>query len=55
MSNEIKDNWFVVLELDLAEENEEIIRNRIEEKKSEWERRKVRAYNKENFIRYINS
>lgn len=58
MSKEIKDNWFVVLELDFypkAEENEEIIRNRIEEKKSEWERRKVRAYNKENFIRYINS
>ncbi|EEX74966.1 hypothetical protein [Leptotrichia hofstadii] len=55
MAKEIKDNWFVVLELDLAEENEEIIRNRIEEKKSEWERRKVRAYNKENFIRYINS
>ena len=49
MSKEIKDNWYVVLGLDfypIAEENEEIIKNRIEKKKSEWERRKVRAYNK---------
>ena len=58
MSKEIKDNWFIVLGLDFypeAEENEEKIKARIEEKKAEWERRKVRALNKEDFIRYINS
>ena len=58
MSKEIKDNWFIVLGLDFypeAEENEEKIKAKIEEKKAEWERRKVRALNKENFIRYINS
>ncbi|WP_369716939.1 hypothetical protein [Leptotrichia alba] len=58
MSKEIKDNWFIVLGLDfypVAEENEEKIKERIEEKKTEWERRKVRALNKEDFIRYINS
>ena len=58
MSKEIKDNWFIVLGLDfypVAEENEEKIKERIEEKKVEWERRKVRALNKEDFIRYINS
>lgn len=58
MSKEIKDNWFIVLGLDFypeAEENEEKIKAKIEEKKAEWERRKVRALNKEDFIRYINS
>ena len=58
MSKEIKDNWYVVLGLDFypdAEENEEKIKQKIEEKKVEWERRKVRALNKEDFIRYINS
>ena len=58
MSKEIKDNWFIVLGLDFypeAEENEEKIKTKIEEKKAEWERRKVRALNKEDFIRYINS
>ena len=58
MSKEIKDNWFIVLGLDFypeAEENEEKIKQKIEEKKVEWERRKVRALNKEDFIRYINS
>ena len=58
MSKEIKDNWYVVLGLDFypdAEENEEKIKQKIEEKKLEWERRKVRALNKEDFIRYINS
>ena len=58
MSKEIKDNWYVVLGLDFypdAEENEEKIKAKIEEKKAEWERRKVRALNKEDFIRYINS
>ena len=58
MSKEIKDNWFIVLGLDfypVAEENEEKIKEKIEEKKVEWERRKVRALNKEDFIRYINS
>ena len=58
MSKEIKDNWFMVLGLDFypeAEENEEKIKAKIEEKKAEWERRKVRALNKEDFIRYINS
>jgi len=58
VSKEIKDNWFIVLGLDFypeAEENEEKIKARIEEKKAEWERRKVRALNKEDFIRYINS
>ena len=57
MSKEIKDNWFIVLGLDFypeAEENEEKIKAKIE-KKAEWERRKVRALNKEDFIRYINS
>lgn len=58
MSKEIKDNWFIVLGLDFypeAEENEEKIKAKIEEKKAEWERRKIRALNKEDFIRYINS
>jgi len=58
VSKEIKDNWFIVLGLDFypeAEENEEKIKAKIEEKKAEWERRKVRALNKEDFIRYINS
>lgn len=58
MSKEIKDNWYVVLGLDFypdAEENEEKIKQKIKEKKLEWERRKVRALNKEDFIRYINS
>ena len=58
MSKEIKDNWYVVLGLDFypdGEENEEKIKQKIEEKKVEWERRKVRALNKEDFIRYINS
>ena len=58
MSKEIKDNWFIVLGLDFypeAEENEEKIKAKIKEKKAEWERRKVRALNKEDFIRYINS
>jgi len=58
VSKEIKDNWYVVLGLDFypdAEENEEKIKQKIEEKKVEWERRKVRALNKEDFIRYINS
>ena len=58
MSKEIKDNWYVVLGLDFypdAEENEEKIKQKIEEKKVEWERRKVRDLNKEDFIRYINS
>jgi len=57
VSKEIKDNWFIVLGLDFypeAEENEEKIKAKIE-KKAEWERRKVRALNKEDFIRYINS
>lgn len=58
MTKEKKDNWFIILGLDFypeAEENEEKIEKRIEEKKAEWERRKVRALNKEDFIRYINS
>ena len=58
MTKEKKDNWFIILGLDFypeAEENEEKIEKRIEEKKVEWERRKVRALNKEDFIRYINS
>ena len=58
MSKKIKDNWFIVLGLEfypVAEENEEKIKERIEEKKTEWDRRKVRALNKEDFIRYINS
>jgi len=58
VSKEIKDNWFIVLGLDFypeAEENEEKIKAKIEEKKAEWERRKIRALNKEDFIRYINS
>ena len=58
VTKEKKDNWFIILGLDFypeAEENEEKIEKRIEEKKVEWERRKVRALNKEDFIRYINS